>query len=466
MLYSISGRSHGCSSRTQAILFTLSQLYHAKSSGPNSRSNTRYPNPQSSSKFATTLNPKPPPTAGAFGNDTVTKALSTYANDWNRAFEFFNWVEAQHRFRHTADTYNVMIDILGKFLEFPTCWDLIRTMSSRRCLPNHVTFRIMFKRYLSAHLVREAIDTYDGLGEFNLKDKTSFCNLIDALCEYKHVVEAVELCMGPNRRPEFDASTKLYNMILRGWFKLGWWSKCREFWEDMDKKGVKKDLHSYSIYMDITYKSGKPWKTIKLFKEMKQKKIALDVVAYNIVIRAVGLSEGVDSSIALYREMIDLGCQPNTVTLNTIIKLLCENSRVKDACGMLEQMSRKGCDPNAITYHCLFGYLEKPNEILKLFDKMTEDGVHPTMDTFVMLIRKFGRWGFLRPVFIIWNKMEERGSSPSEFAYNALIDVLLQKGMIDMARKYDEEMLKKGLSSKLRPEIGTKLADAEYVNGL
>ncbi|CAM8880377.1 unnamed protein product [Rhodiola kirilowii] len=465
MLSLISGRSHGFYSRTKAILFAHFQLYHTKTSRPNSRRNTSIPNPQSSFKLAT--NPKPS-TAG-FDHDTVTKTLSTYGNDWNRALEFFEWVEVEYRFRHTAETYNHMIDILGKFFEFRISWDLIRSMSSRSgalCVPNHVTFRIMFKRYVSAHLVREAIDTYDGLGEFNLKDKTSFFNLIDALCEYKHVVEAEELCMGQNRRPEFDSSTKIYNMILRGWFKLGWWSKCREFWEDMDKKGVKKDLHSYSIYMDITCKSGKPWKAIKLYKEMKRKKVPLDVVAYNIAIRAVGLSDGVDSSIGLYREMIDLGCQPNTVTFNTIIKLLCENSRVKDGCNMLEQMCRKGCKPNAITYHRLFGSLEKPNEILKLFDKMIEDGLHPTMDTFVMLIRKFGRWGFLRPVFIIWNKMEERRYSPSEFAYNALIDVLLQKGMVDMAKKYDEEMLKKGLSSKRRPEIETKLADAEYVNGL
>lgn len=49
--------------------------------------------------------------------------------------------------------------------------------------------------------------------------------------------------------------------------------------------------------------------------------------------------------------------------------------------------------------------------------------------------------------------MENHGLSPNEFAYNALIDALVEKGMIDMARKYDEEMLAKGLSAKLRPEL-------------
>ena len=116
-------------------------------------------------------------------------------------------------------------------------------------------------------------------------------------------------------------------------------------------------------------------------------------------------------------------------------------------------MSKRGCVPNVITYHCIFRCLEKPNEILGLLDRMIESGVCPSMDTYVLLLRKFGRWGFLRPVFIVWEKMEKHGLSPNEFAYNALIDALVEKGMIDMARKYDEEMLAKGLSPKLRPEL-------------
>ena len=49
--------------------------------------------------------------------------------------------------------------------------------------------------------------------------------------------------------------------------------------------------------------------------------------------------------------------------------------------------------------------------------------------------------------------MEDHGLSPNEFAYNALIDVLVEKGMIDMARKYYEEIFDKGLLAKLRPEL-------------
>lgn len=335
-------------------------------------------------------------------------------------------------------------------------------MKNTSSIPNHATFRIMFKRYVTAHLVNEAMGTFNKLDEFGLKDEVSYCNLVDALCEYKHVIEAQELCFGENKNVGFSGlgemnKTKIYNMILRGWFKMSWWGKCREFWEEMDKRGVVKDLHSYSIYMDIMCKSGKPWKAVKLYKEMKKKGIKMDVVAYNTVIRAVGISEGVDFAMRVYREMREMGCQPSVVTCNTVIKLLCENGRVKEAYAVLAEMPKKGCVPDVITYHCFFRCLEKPREILGLFDRMIKSGIRPKMDTYVMLLRKFGRWGFLRPVFVVWKKMEELGCSPDEFAYNALVDALIDKGMLDLARKYDEEMFAKGLSPKPREELGTKL---------
>ncbi|XP_054782611.1 pentatricopeptide repeat-containing protein At1g80550, mitochondrial-like [Prosopis cineraria] len=155
--------------------------------------------------------------------------------------------------------------------------------------------------------------------------------------------------------------------------------------------------------------------------------------------------------------MKDLGFEPSLVTYNTVIKLLCDNFRYKQALEMLDTMRKNGCQPNAISYHFFFACMEKPRDILTLFYKMIGSGIRPSMDTYVMLVRKFGRWGFLRPVFLVWEKMEELGSSPDASAYNALIDALVEKGLLDLARKYDEEMLTKGLSSRPRKELETTL---------
>ena len=224
----------------------------------------------------------------------------------------------------------------------------------------------------------------------------------------------------------------------------------------MNGRGLCKSLYSYSICMDIQCKSGKPWRAVKLYKEMKEKGIRLDVVAYNTVIHAIGLSEGVEFSIRVYREMKEVVCEPNVGTYNTIVKLLFDSGRIRDAYKVFDQMREKGCAPNVMTYHCFLGCLEKPRQILRMFDRMMNGGVRPRMDTYVMLMKKFGRWGFLRPVFIIWKKMEEQGCSPDACAYSALINALVQKGLVDEARMYEEQMLTKGLSSKPRVDLGSK----------
>ena len=162
-----------------------------------------------------------------------------------------------------------------------------------------------------------------------------------------------------------DSSTKIHNLILHGCRKIGRWSKCREFWEVMGKKGVRKDLQSYLLYMDIQCKTGKSWEAVKLYMEMKNKGMKLDVVAYNTAIHAVGISEDVDFTNRVFHEMKGMGCKPNVVTCNTIIKLFCENGRFKDAHVILDQML-KYCPPNVITYHCFFRSLEKLKEILML----------------------------------------------------------------------------------------------------
>ncbi|KAF7808000.1 pentatricopeptide repeat-containing protein [Senna tora] len=175
---------------------------------------------------------------------TVQETLLTFRNDWKRTFEFFNWVEAEYHLQHPTDTHNHMIDIL----------------------------------------VNEAIETYEKLEKFNLKDDTSYCNLIDALCEYKHVEEAQELIFGKNKNLNIDGKPKFYNIVLRGY---------------------------------------------------------------------------------------------------------------KDALVMLDTMRNDGCQLMQFSYQLFFACMEKPREILNLFDRMVKSGVRPSVDTYVMLMRKFGRWGFL-----------------------------------------------------------------------
>lgn len=77
------------------------------------------------------------------------------------------------------------------------------------------------------------IDVYDRLDDFNLRDEMFFYNFVDVFCEYKYVVEVEEFCFGKSVVGVRNI-IKIYNLIFCGWFKLGWWGKCKEYWEKMD----------------------------------------------------------------------------------------------------------------------------------------------------------------------------------------------------------------------------------------
>ncbi|KAJ4758823.1 Pentatricopeptide repeat-containing protein [Rhynchospora pubera] len=387
--------------------------------------------------------------------DTVLRTLSLYSNDWQSALEFFHYASSPpSNFHHTPSTLSSTIDILGKHREFDRSRSLISFFASSFSSPSHLlpSFRSLFNRLAAAHLVSDVLGAFDLAENLGLRDCTTFHLMIDALCDHGHVSEAENLCLRSESPPFpslFPPDTKTYNMLLRGWVKLRAFGRCRDFWQEMDRDGIEKDVHSYSIYMSALSKGGKPWKALKLFKEMQRKNIEPDIVAYNTVIHATGHSKGVDSSIQLYQEMVEAGVEPNTATLNTIVKLFCVEGRFKEAYCIVSRMRRKHrCQPDVLTYHCFFQYLTRPQEIINLFEQMVQAGCRPRMDTYIILIKKFGRWGFMKPVFDIWSKMEKHGCSPDASAYNAIINALLQNGMVDMAREYDKEMVTKGLSAK------------------
>uniref|UniRef100_A0ACD5UV95 Uncharacterized protein n=1 Tax=Avena sativa TaxID=4498 RepID=A0ACD5UV95_AVESA len=422
--------------------------------------------------FSTISNPAPAPApSSTLDAAAVLETLSLYTNDWRRALDFFHWSASPTggNLPPTPSTLSRAVDILGKHFEFPLATSLLLAHHD----PSDPSFlrpalRALLNRLAAANLVDDAVRAFESTAEsVGLRDEASFHLLLDALCDHRRVDEAHHICFG-KAPPPFPTGTKTHNLLLRGWAKTRAWTRLRQHWLDMDTRGVAKDLHSYSIYMDALAKSGKPWKAVKVFKEMKQKRLPVDVVAYNTAIHAVGLAEGVDFAIRLYKQMIESGCKPNAATFNTIVKLLCKEGRFKEGYAFVQQMHKAGCEPNVLTYHCFFQYLSRPQEVLGLFEKMLQRGCRPRMDTYVMLIKRFGRWGFLRPVFFVWKTMEEHGLTLDAFAYNTLIDALLEKGMVDLARKYDEEMLAKGLSPKPRKELGTKApgADSDSDNAL
>ncbi|KAI6689929.1 hypothetical protein NL676_026757 [Syzygium grande] len=60
----------------------------------------------------------------------------------------------------------------------------------------------MSKWYVSAHMLDESTSAYRRLDKFGLKDEMGYYIFFHALCEYKHVMEAHDLCFGNDEKAD------------------------------------------------------------------------------------------------------------------------------------------------------------------------------------------------------------------------------------------------------------------------
>ncbi|XP_061340832.1 pentatricopeptide repeat-containing protein At5g15010, mitochondrial-like [Gastrolobium bilobum] len=397
-------------------------------------------------------------------SELVVEVLSRVRNDWEAAFTFFLWAGKQPGYAHSVREYHSMIYVLGKMRKFDTAWSLIEEMRGGRTGPSLVTpqtLLIMIRRYCAVHDVGRAINTFYAHKRFNLQvGLEEFQGLLSALCRYKNVQDAEHLMFCNKNVFPFD--TKCFNIILNGWCNLIVSTRQAErIWQEMSKRGIQYDVVSYASIISCYSKSSKLYKVFKLFDQMKKRNIIPDRKVYNAVIHALAKGRLVKEAVNLIRTMEENNVTPDVVTFNSLIKPLCKARKIDEAKEIFDEMLKRSLSPSIRTFHAFFRILRTKEEVFELLDKMRELGCHPTIETYIMLIRKFCRWRQLDDVFKIWNAMREGGISHDRSCYIVLIHGLFLNGKLEEAYKYYIEMQEKGFL----PEPKTEQMLQAWVSG-
>lgn len=388
-------------------------------------------------------------------SELVVEVLSRIRNDWEAAFTFFLWAGKQPGYAHSVREYHSMISILGKMRRFDTAWALVEEMRGGRTgesLVTQHTLLIMIRKYCAVHDVGRAINTFYAFKRFNFQvGLEEFQGLLSALCRYKNVQDAEHLLFC--NKNVFPLDTKSFNIILNGWCNLIVSTRHAErIWQEMSKRGIQHDVVSYASIISCYSRTSKLYKVLQLFEQMKRRKIAPDRKVYNAVIHALAKGRLVKEAVNLIGTMEDNNVTPDVVTYNSLIKPLCKARKIDEAKGIFDEMLKRCISPTIQTFHPFFHILRTKEEIFELLDKMRELGCQPTIETYIMLIRKFCRWRQLDDVSKIWNAMRENGVSHDRSSYIVLIHGLFLNGKLEEAHKYYIEMLEKGFFPEPKTE--------------
>ncbi|KAL1540147.1 pentatricopeptide repeat-containing protein, mitochondrial-like protein [Salvia divinorum] len=396
----------------------------------------------------------------------VANVLSRVRNDWEAAFTFFLWAGKQPGYEHSRREYHSMISILGKFRKFDTAWSLIEDMRAAS-LVTKMTILIMIRRHAAVHDVAKAISAFYGLRRFNLEiGVDEFQGLLSALCRYKNVKDAEDLLFC--NKAAYPLNTKSFNIILNGWCNvIGSLREGRRIWMEMEKRGVRHDVYSYSSIMSCYSKMGNLNAVMRHYEKMKSLGIKPDRKAYNSMIHALAKGRFVKEARALMETMNEEGIVPDTVTYNSLIMPLCKSHLLNEANQAFEEMMERGVAPTVRTYHAFFRAIKTTEQVFELLERMHTTGCHPSHDTYIMLIRKFCRWRQIEDVFKVWGEMGRNGVDPDRSSYIVLIHGLFLNGRVDVAHKYYVEMKEKDLlpEPKVDAMIQEWLASKSDANG-
>lgn len=354
-----------------------------------------------------------------------------------------------------------MIDILAKVRQFDISWQLIVEMDQLNIQPDSSTFMILIRRLIAAGFTRQAIRTSDDISCFvtlnEEEDLFCFCYLLDTLCKYGYVKQAVEVFN--KRKSQFKLDVKIYTILISGWCRIKRTDMADRFLRDMIDSGIEPNLVTFNVLLDgicrraSLHPEERLQRTLvnaeKVFDEMRERGIDPDVNSYSIVLHVYSRAHKPQLTLDKLKEMKEKGIYPTVATYTSVMKCLCSCGRLEEAEMLLCEMVRNGVSPSPTTYNCFFKEYKGRKDAaaaLRLYRMMKDDRLcQPSTLTYNLLLQMFLKWDQIETMIEIWEDLRGTATGPDLDSYTVLIHGLCQKQRWRQACHYFVEMIERGL---------------------
>lgn len=378
----------------------------------------------------------------------VNEVLKKLSNAGVIALTFFKWAEKQKGFRHDTESYNLLIESLGKIKQFKMIWAVVGDMNRRKLLSRD-TFSLIMRRYARAKKVKETLEAFERMKEFGLEHQVSdFNKLLDVLCKAKYVEKAQEVFDEMSKR-RFKPDVRSYTILLEGWGHLQNMLRLDEVYREMKAEGFEPDVVTYGIMINVYCKAWKCNEAMNVFKEMEARNCKASPHIYCCLINGLGGEGRLDEAIAVFNQYKANGFEPELPTYNAVVGAYCWAMRMWDVSRTIKEMKKCRVGPNARTYDIILHHLIKAGrtkEAFAVFQKMsTRLECEPSVSTYEIILRMFCNEERVDMAQKVWCEMKAKGIIPGIHMYSALINSLCHLNQLDDATKYLVEMMDMGL---------------------
>ncbi|OUZ99659.1 Pentatricopeptide repeat [Macleaya cordata] len=374
-------------------------------------------------------------------------------------FTLFQWAEKQPSFHPTATLFNSMIDLLAKFREFDSAWSLLNDhLKSDDETPSSMissdSFAILIRRYARAGMTSSAIRTFEFVRNldsirYSISISDLFEILLDSLCKEGHVRVASGYC--DKRRqlePGWVPSTRVYNILLNGWFRSRKLKHAERLWEEMKRENVAPTVVTYGTLVEGYCRMRRVERAMELVAEMRREGIEINAIVYNPIVDALGEAGRFKEALGMIERLLVTESGPTLSTYNSLVKGFCKAGDLVGASKILKMMIGRGFVPTPTTYNYFFRRFSKFGKIeegMNLYTKMIESGYSPDRLTYHLLIKMLCEEERLDLVVQVCKEMRARGHDLDLGTSTMLVHLLCKLRRYEEACMEFEDMIRRGV---------------------
>ncbi|XP_010444965.1 PREDICTED: pentatricopeptide repeat-containing protein MRL1, chloroplastic-like [Camelina sativa] len=296
----------------------------------------------------------------------------------------------------TNDAYNRLLRD-GRLKD---CINLLEDLDQRDLLDmDKIYHASFFKACKKQRAVKEAFR----FTKLILNPTLSTFNMLMSVCASSQDIEGARRVLRLVQESGMTADCKLYTTLISSCAKSGKVDAMFEVFHQMSNSGVEANLHTFGALIDGCGRAGQIAKAFGAYGILRSKNVKPDRVVFNALISACGQSGAVDRAFDVLAEMkaethpID----PDHITIGALMKA-CFNA----------------------------GQVERAKEVYQMIHKYEIRGTPEVYTIAVNSCSKSGDWEF---ACSIYKDMKEKGVTPDEVFFSALIDVAGHAKMLDEA---------------------------------
>ncbi|KAJ4952802.1 hypothetical protein NE237_029634 [Protea cynaroides] len=340
--------------------------------------------------------------------ETFSIAIRAFAaaREMKKAVGIFELMK-RHNFRAGVDTYNCLLDALGR-----------------------------------AKLGKEAQALFEKLRDRFTPDLQTYTVLLAGWCKVKKLVEAGKV-WNEMIDKGFKPDIVVHNIMLEGLLRGRKMSEAIKLFETIKAKGPAPNVRTYTILVRDLCKGNRMQAAVDYFDEMLHAGCLPDPAIYTCLMVGFGNQKKMDKVYGLLKEMKEKGCNPDGRTYNALIKLMTNRQMPDDAVRIYKKMIQNGFQPTIHTYNMMMkSYFLMMNYEMgcAVWDEMSRKGCCPDDNSYTVFISGLIRQGRSEEACKYIREMLEKGMKAPQLDYNKFVADFARAGKPDILEELAQKM--------------------------